>query len=107
MEEHTEVYQLFKDAGCYKFCEKIQGSHQQVAKAFSLSFHGSKEIIGKEEFLIDETLIVEVTKLPSTREKWFKTTITKDVEFRSYLKLEHRGVVLNKSVPSSWLEERW
>ena len=46
-------------------------------------------------------------ELPRTREKWFKTTITKDVEFRSYLKPEHRDIVQKKSVPSTWLEERW
>ena len=57
--------------------------------------------------MVDQTLITEVTKLPRIGEKWFKTTITKDVEFISYLKPEHRGVVWKKSVPSSWLEERW
>ena len=93
LEAHPEVCQLFKDANCYRFCEKIQGSHQQVAKAFSLSFDGSKVVIGKEEFLIYETLISEVTELPSTGEKWFKTTMPKDVEFRSYLKPEHMEVV--------------
>ena len=44
---------------------------------FSLSFDGSKEVIGKEEFHIDETLITEVTELPDIGEKWFKTTIPK------------------------------
>ena len=107
LEAHPEVCQFFKDVGCYRFCEKIQGSHQQVAKAFSLSFDGSKVVIGKEELLIDETLIIEVTELPSIGEKWFKTTIPKDVEFRSYPKPKHREVVWNKSVPSSWLEEKW
>ena len=67
-----------------------------MAEAFSLSFDGSKAVIRKEEFHIDETLITEVTELPCTGEKWFKTTIPKDVEFRSYLKLEHRGMVLEK-----------
>ena len=62
-------------------------------EAFSLSFDGSKELIGKEEFMVDETLIVEVTELPRIREKWFKNTITKDVGFRSYLKPKHREVV--------------
>ena len=76
-------------------------------EAFSISFDGSKVVIGKEEFLTDETLIAEVTELPSIGEKWFKTTIPKDVEFRSYLKPEHRGMVWKKSVPSSWLEENW
>ena len=104
---HIEVFQFFKDVGYYKFCDKVQGSHQQVDEELSLSFDGSKEIIGKEEFMIDETLFSEVTELPSTREKWFKTTITKDVEFIYYLKPQHRRVVWNKSVPSSWLEERW
>ena len=83
LEAHPEVCQFFKDVGCYKFCEKVQGSHQQVAQTSALSFDGSKAIIGKEEFIVDEILIAEVTKIPSTREKWFKTTITKDVEFRS------------------------
>ena len=107
LESHPEVCQFFKDACCYRFCEKIQGSHQHVGEAFSLSFDGSKTLIGKEEFLVDETLIAEVTELPRTREKWFKTTITKNVEFRSYLKPKHRNVIWKKSVPSIWLEERW
>ena len=85
----------------------MQGSHQQVAKAFSLSFYGSKALICKEEFLVDENLNEKVTELPRTREKWFNTTITKNVEFRSYLKPEHINVVWKKSVPSTWLEKRW
>ena len=56
---------------------------------------------------MDETLIAEVTELPRIGEKWFNTTIAKYVEFRSYLKLEHRDIVWKKSVPSTWLEERW
>ena len=95
-----------KNAGYYKVCKKIRGSHQQVAEAFALSFDGSKTLIVKEEFLVDETLIAEVTELPRTGGKWFNTTITKDVDFRSYLKPKHRDIVWKKSVPSTWLEER-
>ena len=101
LEAHPEVCKIFQEVGCYKFCEKIQGSHQKVVEVFSLSFDGSKEFIGKEEFHIDETLIIEVTELPCIGEKWFKTTIPKDVEFRSYLKPKYRGMVWKKSVPSS------
>ena len=93
LKAHLEVCQLFKDVGCHRFCEKIQGSHQQVDEAFALSFDDSKVVIGKEEFRIDETLITQVNELPIIGEKLFKTTIPKDVEFRSYLKPEHRGVV--------------
>ena len=106
LQSHPEVCQFFRDTCYYRFCEKVQGSHQQIVDEFSLSFDGSKALIGKEEFMVDETLIAEVTELPRTGEKWFKTTITKNVEFRSYLKPEHRDVVWKKSVPSTWLEER-
>ena len=74
-----------------------------MVEVFSLSFDGSKTVIGKEEFHIDETLITELIELPCIGKKWFKTTIPKDVDFRSYLKLEHKGMVWKKSVPSSWL----
>ena len=50
LESHPEVCQLFKDACCYRFCEKIQGSHQQVAEAFALTFDCTKAVISREEF---------------------------------------------------------
>ena len=77
-----------------------------MEEAFSLSFDGSKALIGKEEFQVDETLIAKVVELPRTRQKWFKTTNTKDVKFRSYLKPKHKYVVWKKSIPSTWLEEK-
>ena len=107
LESHQEVCQFFKDAGCYRFCKKIHGSQWQVAEAFALYFDGSKALIGKENFQVDETIIAEVAELPRTGEKWFKTTITKDVEFRSYLNPEHKNVVWKKSIPSTWIEEKW
>ena len=98
---------MFKDAGCYNFCKKLQSSLQQVAEAFSLNFNGKKAIIGRDEFEIVETLIAEVTELPMTGEKWFKTIVIKNVEFRTYLKPEHRGLIWKKDIPASFLEEEW
>ena len=86
LESHPKVCQSFKDEGCYRFCEKIQGSHQQVAEAFALSFDGSKALIGREEFQVDEALIAKVAELPRTREKWFNTTITKPYGIQVLLK---------------------
>jgi hypothetical protein len=79
LESHPEVCQMFNDAGCYNFCKKLQSSHQQVVEAFALNFNGNKAIIGQDEFEIYETLIAEVTELPMTGEKWFKTTFIKNV----------------------------
>ena len=107
LESHPEVCQFFKDAVCYRFCEKIHGSHQQVVEAFALSFDGSKALIGKEEFQVDESLIAEVPELLRIGDKWFNTTIMKDAEFKSYLKPEHKNVVWKKRIPSTWLEEKW
>ena len=50
LESHPEVCQFFKYVGCYRFCEKIQDSHQQVVESVALSFDGSKALIGREEF---------------------------------------------------------
>ena len=54
---------------------------------------------------MDEALIAQATDLPRTGENWFKTTITKDVEFRSYMKPKHKKIVWKKSIPTTWLEE--
>ena len=48
LESHPKVCQLFKDSGYYRFCEKIQGSHQQVTESFALSFDGLKAMITEE-----------------------------------------------------------
>jgi hypothetical protein len=50
LELHPDVCHLFNNIGCYKFCENIQGSHQQVAEDFSLTFDGKKAVIGQDEF---------------------------------------------------------
>jgi hypothetical protein len=66
-----------------------------------------KAVIGRDEFEVDEALIAEVTELPRTGEKWFKTTVTKNVEFRSYLKPERKDLIWKKDIPVSFLEEKW
>ena len=52
-------------------------------------------------------MVAKVTNLPRTGESWFKTTITKNIEFRSYLQPEHKNPIWKKSIPTSWLEEKW
>ena len=78
-----------------------------MAEAFTLSFDGKKEIIDKDEFEIDEALIAKVIELPTTGEKWFKNNVINNIEFRSYLKPEHRGLIWRKDIHLSFLEEKW
>ena len=107
LEAHPEVCEFFKAVGCYQYCQKLQDFHQQVAEAFALTYDGRKATIGKEEFLVDEALIAEITELPRTGECWFKTTVPAEVEFRSYLKPEHRSLSWKENVPMSFLEIQW
>ena len=98
---------MFKDAGCYRFCEKLQGFHQGVAEAFALTFDGAKARVGTIEVQVDEAIIAAATYMPRTGERWFNSTTTKDIEFRSYLKPEHKCITLKKDIPRYYLEEKW
>ena len=57
LESHLEIFQMFRDVGCYKFCEKLQGFHQGVAEAFALTFDGAKAKVGKSEVRVNEPLL--------------------------------------------------
>jgi hypothetical protein len=107
LESHHEIFQMFKEAGCYRYCEKLQGYHQGVAEAFAQSFDGEKVTLGPMVMQIDEASVAATTKMPRQGERWFKTTVTKDIEFRSYLKPEFQSIIWQKDVPRSYLEEKW
>ena len=49
LESHPKIFHMFRDAGCYRFCEKLQGFHQGVVEAFALTFNGAKAIVGTIE----------------------------------------------------------
>jgi hypothetical protein len=95
---------MFRDVGCYMFCEKIQGFHQGVDEAFSLTFDGANSRVGTIEVHINEAIVVATIEMPRTGETWFKSTTTKYIEFRSYLKPEHKCITWKKDIPRSFLE---
>jgi hypothetical protein len=68
LEAHPEVADFFKQVGCFSYCEKLENFHQQLSEAFSLSYDGRRATIGKEEFIVDEASIAEITGLPRTGE---------------------------------------
>jgi hypothetical protein len=107
LESHPEIFQMFKEAGCYRYCEKLQGYHQGVVEAFAQSFDGAKVILGPMVMQIDEASVAATTEMPRQGERWFKTTVTKDIEFRSYLKPDFQSIIWQKDVPRSYLEEKW
>jgi len=57
MESHPEICQMFKEAGCYRYCEKLQGYHQGVVEAFAQRFDGEKVTLGPMVMQIDEASV--------------------------------------------------
>jgi hypothetical protein len=104
---HPESCALFKGVGCYRFCQKLQGYHQGVTKAFAKSFDGFEAQLGPILMKIDEASISTATEMPVEGEKWFKTTSIKEIDFRPFLKKEHQNMKWKKEIPRSYLEEKW
>ncbi len=78
--------------------------HQQIAESFAQVCNGRTVTIGKEEFIIDEVAIAEITGLPRTGECWFKSTLPSNIEFRSYLLPAHKELIWKGDIPMSFLE---
>jgi hypothetical protein len=108
LQSHPEVQKHFSDAGCMTYVEKLQeGYHQAIAETFAKSYDGKKATVGSLELIVDEAAIASATGLPRTGQSWFKTTVTKNLDFRSYLKTEFRSITWKKSIHVSYLEEEW
>jgi hypothetical protein len=107
LEAHPEVADFFKLVGMFSYCEKLEDFHQQLSEAFALSYDGRTIVIVKEEFMVDEVAITEITGLPRTGECWFNTTIPTNIEFKSYLQPQHKNLIWKKDIPMSFLEPKW
>jgi len=58
------IGQAFKQVGCWRFCEKLQGGHMQVTKEFASNFTGFISKIGVLELPIYPEVISVVTEIP-------------------------------------------
>jgi hypothetical protein len=106
LQTHPEVQRHFSNAGCIEFVERLQnGCHQSAAEAFAKTFDGDKARVGSLEIIVDEAAIAAATNLPRSGQSWFKTTATKNLNFRAYLKEEFRHNAWKKSMPVSHLED--
>jgi hypothetical protein len=84
-----------------------KGYHQGIIEAFAKSYEGNKATIGPLEIQVDEASIASATGMPRTGQKWFKITVTKNLDFRPYLKLEFKNIIWKRDIPISHLEEKW
>ena len=70
--EDQIVMEAFSKAGCFKFCEKLQGGHTQVSKEFALHFSGTTTKIGMLNVPVTPEIIALVIEMPRGKESWFK-----------------------------------
>ena len=72
MEANEEVAALFENIGWGSFFRCFSGHNTKFTRQFALSLKENVAQIGGFKFIIDEDKIAEATKLPQTRERWFK-----------------------------------
>ena len=72
VEAHEEFVALFKKIGWGSFFRRFSGHNTKVTRQIALSLKENVAQIRGFQFIIDEDKIVEATKLPQTRECWFK-----------------------------------
>jgi hypothetical protein len=65
LQSHPEIHQLFSEAGCLAYVEKLQeGYHQGITEAFAKSYDGGKAKVGHLEMQVDEVDIASTTGMP-------------------------------------------
>ena len=91
LQVHPEVQKHFLNAGCMEYVERLQnGCHQSTVEAFSKTFDGNKACVGSLEIIVDEVAIDAATSLPRSGQSWFKTTATKNLNFRATYRTTYR-----------------
>jgi hypothetical protein len=108
LQSHPEVQRYFLNAGCMEFAERLQiGCHQAMAEAFSMTFDGNRAQVGSVEIRVYEEFIAAATGLPTTRQRLFKTTAPKNLDYRVYLKDGYKHKAWTKGMLVSYLDEEW
>lgn len=64
LEAHPDLCEKFKEAGRFRFYQKLQRFHQGVAEAFSRSYDGARVKLGPMELLVDEASVAMAIEMP-------------------------------------------
>ena len=105
LDENPMFKDSFRQVGCLRFCQKLEGFHVQVARDFALNYDGIKSKVGPLEITISPDSIAQATKIPRFGEQWFKSMKFQLVNCDDFLKEGHKGVDLIDGIPKTWLLE--
>ena len=107
MEDDEEVAALFKKIGWGSFFRCFSGHNIEVTKQFAMSLKENVAQIGGFKFIIDEDKNAEATKLPRTRERWFKGGKVDNKRCRSLLLPLPANAKLKVGVSVKFLKPEW
>ena len=101
------VARAFKNAGCWRFCEKLQGGHAEVTKAFAMNFTSLNSKVSMLEFPVSPEAISNVTEIPRGGSEWFKNFKFDMSPCKEFLKEPYVNEDLTKAVPRSYVKEHF
>ena len=107
VEADEKVAILFEKIGWGQFFRCFSGHNVEVTKRFAMSFKENVAQIGDFKFIIDEDKIAEATKLPQTRERWFKGGKVDKKRCRSLLLPLAANAKLKIGVSVKFLKPKW
>ena len=107
-EIHKDYIQILEQNQWISFFEKFDGYCEKVALEFAYSFNGDMTTIDNITIRISENVIAQITGLPQTRERYFKTKHFKDKSWEPFVS-RSRIAAVNwiKGIPRSWLIHPW
>ena len=84
-EIHKDYIQILEKNQWISFFEKFDGYCEKVALEFSCSFSGESATVGNITIRIYEDVVAQISGLPQTRERYFKTKHFKDKSWAPFV----------------------
>jgi hypothetical protein len=103
MDAYENVKHVFDQAGWYLYCEKLDGYHYDVSRAFAEGLNGQSVQIKNMVMQVTKESIVATCNLPSDGEKWFKKKLITGGDVNQFLKPKHRDPNWAKGTPKYWI----
>ena len=98
---------LFEKIGWGQFFKCFSVHNVEVTKQFALSLKENVAQIGNFKFIINEDKIAEATKIPQTRERWFKGGKVNKKKCHSFLLPLSASAKLKIGVSVKFLKPEW
>ena len=70
--QFPRLAQLMRNAGWFSFCEKLQGYHTHVTRAFIKNYKDGVVQLKSLKTMVNEESIAKAIGVPTQGERWFK-----------------------------------